>query len=111
MRRLNLVFVLVIAFALFVCVSGSASATIYVPDNYTSIQAAVDNVSIGDTIIVRDGIYNETVNVDKRLTIKSENGSACCFVDATGESYGFVVTVDHVNITGFTVTNASSVGI
>jgi parallel beta-helix repeat protein len=111
MKRINLVFVLVIVFALFVCASGAVSAMIYVPDNYTKIHSAVDNATEGSTIVVRDGIYNETVNVDKRLTIRSENGSACCFVDATGKSYGFVVTVGYVNITGFTVTHASSAGV
>ena len=45
------------------CVVGVASAkTIYVPDDYEKIQWAVDNASAGDTIIVRDGIYSESVN-------------------------------------------------
>ena len=38
MKRINLVFVLAIAFALFVCASGVVSAPIYVPDNYTKIE-------------------------------------------------------------------------
>ena len=37
--------------------------TIYVPDDYPSIQSAVENSSNGDTIIVRDGTYIENVNV------------------------------------------------
>lgn len=46
-----------------------ASLTIYVPDNYTTIQAAVNNATAGDTIIVRDGTYSENVDAN-------ENGTA-----------------------------------
>jgi hypothetical protein len=52
------------------------SAEVYVPDDYPTIQAAVDAVNAGDTIIVRDGTYTENVNVNKpHLTIQSENGA------------------------------------
>lgn len=48
------------------------------------IQGAVNNAASGDTIIVRDGAYNENVNVGvTHLTIQSENGSANCFVNAS----------------------------
>jgi len=43
----------------------SAARTIYVPEDYEKIQWAVDNASAGDTIIVRDGIYTENVDVKK----------------------------------------------
>ena len=38
-------------------------AIIWVPDDYTTIQAAVTAASTGDTILVRDGIYHEQVQV------------------------------------------------
>ncbi|KAF5417194.1 MAG: Cell surface glycoprotein [Candidatus Methanophagaceae archaeon] len=82
--------------------------TIYVPDNYTTIQAAVDNASAGGTIIVRDGTYTENVNVDKRLTIRSENGSDSTIVGAADSmDHVFNVSTDYVNISGFTVTGAT----
>ena len=49
----------------------ASAATIYVPDDYPTIQAAVDAANAGDTIIVRDGTYIENVNVNKQLTIRS----------------------------------------
>ena len=67
----------VLFFAAFTAI-GSA-ATIYVPNDYGTIQGAVDAASSGDTIIVRDGTYTENVNVNKRLTIRSENGSASIY--------------------------------
>jgi len=45
----------------------SAARTIYVPEVHAGIQWAVDNATDGDTIIVRDGIYYENVDIDKRL--------------------------------------------
>ena len=93
--KIKLIFVLVIAFALFVCVNGVASATIwhidddladYLADypgaNFTKIRAAVDAASPGDTIIVYPGTYTENVDVDKRLTIQSENWDEATIVQA-----------------------------
>ncbi|NQE04521.1 Cell surface glycoprotein, partial [ANME-1 cluster archaeon GoMg1] len=77
------------------------------PSN-TPIQDAIDNATAGDTICVKDGTYNENVDVDKRLTIKSENGSANCIVNALGSNdHVFEITADYVNISGFNVTGAT----
>ena len=61
----------------------ASPATIYVPDDYATIQAAVDTASPGDTIIVRGGTYTENVDVNKdHLTIQSENGAEVTIVQA-----------------------------
>jgi parallel beta-helix repeat protein len=78
-----------------------------------TIQYAVDSagVSDGDTIIVRDGTYNENVDVNKRLTIQSENGAATTIVQTPDPDEDvFTVAADEVNISGFTVTGATGVG-
>jgi parallel beta-helix repeat protein len=82
---------------------------IYVPDDYTKIQWAVDNATSGDTIIVRNGTYTENVDVNiANLTIQSENGTANCTVSAANSGdHVFEVTANYVNITGFTVQNAT----
>ena len=68
------------------------------------IQHAIDNATAGNTICVRDGNYNENVDVNKRLTIRSENGSASTIVQAANPNdYVFEITADYVNISGFTV--------
>ena len=88
---------------------GIVSATTWYVEEGESIQAAVDAAKDGDTIIVRDGIYVENVNVNKRLTIKSENGSENCIVEAEYFSdHVFEVKTNYVNISGFTVKGATS---
>ena len=112
MRRKAVKFVF-LAFAFLVLTalaSVSEARTIYVPDDYEKIQWAVDNASVGDTIVVRDGVYVENIDINKpHLTIKSENGSAKCVVQAkNSHDHVFGVTADNVTIKGFTVTGASS---
>ena len=104
---------IICAVILVLCFAGTASAkTWYVDDgggaDFTRIQDAIIAASAGDTIIVRDGNYTENVDVDKRLTIRSENGSENCIVDATkSPDHGFEVIADNVTISGFTVKGAT----
>lgn len=90
---------------IFVLLSWSVStADVYVPDNYSTIQAAVDGANAGDTIIVRVGTYTENVDVNKSLNIKSENGAGSTIVQAANPSdHVFEINADYVNISGFTV--------
>jgi len=50
---------------------------IYVDDDggqiFTKIQSAIDNASSGDTIFVYHGTYNETVVINKSITLLGEN--------------------------------------
>ena len=86
--------------------------TIYVPDYYSSIQEAVNAAPIGGTIIVRDGTYTENIiDVNKRLTIKSENGPEKTIVQAASRGHVFEVNADYVNISGFTVEGATGNGV
>jgi len=82
--------------------------TIIVPDNYPTIQAAVDAATDGDTILVRAGTYTENVKVNKdHLTIKSESGAEATIVQAANPNdHVFEVMADYVNISGFTVEGA-----
>jgi parallel beta-helix repeat protein len=89
-------------------VAATSHSIIYVPDNYSRIQGAVDSATSGDTIIVRDGVYFENVKVNKRVTIESENGAAYTIVHARKPNdHVFEVTADYVSISGLTVKSAS----
>jgi len=99
----HLVFSVCVAFVLCAFASVASARTIYVPDDYEKIQWAVDNATDGDTIIVRDGIYHESITVCKQLTIKSENGPANCIVNGTVSDV-FTLKADGIRIEGFTIT-------
>lgn len=87
----------------------ASPATIYVPDDYPTIQAAVNASSPGDTITVRVGNYTENIDVNKdHLTIQSESGAESTIVQATSPTdYVFDVTADYVDIGGFTIRGAT----
>ena len=78
-KQKALIFVILFATLAFVSV-GCVSATTHYVDPCQSIQAAVDRAHPGDIIIVRDGTYTENIDVNKSLTIQSENGSASTIV-------------------------------
>jgi parallel beta-helix repeat protein len=105
--------ILIICTLIFsLCFVGAASAkTWYVDDDggsdFTTIQDTITEASDSDTIIVRDGTYTENIAVNKRLTIKSENGTVDCIIRAANPNEDvFVVTADHANISGFSIKGA-----
>ncbi len=79
---------------------------------WLTIQGAVNNASVvnGDTIIVRDGTYNENVNVTKEIVLKSENGYSSTIVHAasTNQSVFEINGINNVAIEGFTAYGATS---
>ncbi|MFP3909761.1 MAG: NosD domain-containing protein [Archaeoglobaceae archaeon] len=98
---------LIVVFYLTGLLTVSASS-IFVPENYTTIQQGVDNANPGDAVIVGDGTYEENIEVNKRLTIESRNGSANCVIRAKGtDSHVLKVTADHVNVSGFSLTGTT----
>ncbi|RZN34571.1 MAG: hypothetical protein EFT35_09305 [Methanophagales archaeon ANME-1-THS] len=80
---------------------------VFSPSN-TPIQHAINNATGKvDTIIVKDGTYNENVDMRKGLTIRSENGSESTIVSALNTNdHVFKITADYVTTSGFTVKNA-----
>ncbi|MHC4943195.1 MAG: choice-of-anchor Q domain-containing protein [Planctomycetota bacterium] len=84
------------------------SAVYYVPDDYSTIQGAIDASNSRDTIIVRSGTYYENIDyLGKSLTIESESGPTLTVID--GAQNGSVVTMTNITgspvLEGFTVTN------
>ena len=86
---------------------------IYVDDSggadFTTIQAAVNAASEGDTIFVWNGSYNENVDVDMaHLTLRGEGADVVTVTAADSDDHVFEVTADYVNISGFTATGATA---
>jgi parallel beta-helix repeat protein len=77
--------------------------SIYVPDNYTSIQQAVNSARKGEAIFVRAGTYRVPVTVDNAVWLIGENGQT--IIDAHSVAPDLVIRQNGVNITGFTFIN------
>ncbi|RKX95997.1 MAG: hypothetical protein DRP55_10055, partial [Spirochaetes bacterium] len=67
---------------------------------FCTIQDAIDASNDGDTIIVHDGIYAESIVINKPLTLK--NGSSPV-IDASGFTYGIIISANNVTIDGFEI--------
>jgi len=78
---------------------------IRVPDDYPTIQAAVDAAIAGDIILVASGTYYENMVIAKSLTLKGA-GSDITIIDGGGKGTGVEITADNVNINGFTIRNS-----
>jgi parallel beta-helix repeat protein len=76
--------------------------TIVVPDDYSTIQEAIDAASEGDVIFVKKGMYNETLKIEKALTLRGEDVKATIINGNLSET---VVLIQHnrVTVTGFTI--------
>ena len=55
----------------FLLISFVFSATIYVPGDYSTIQLGINASNDGDTVLVSEGIYYETLYLDKEITLAS----------------------------------------
>lgn len=88
------------------------SATIYVPANYATIQAAIDAAVSGDEIEVAPGIYYELISFNgKGVRLYSSAGSVVTTLNGGGD--GPVVTCNNGEaastiLDGFTITGSSA---
>ena len=98
--------------------------TIVVPDDYPTINAAIESASDGDTILVRNGTYHENVQVVKAIKLSGEDNQETRIDGNAAEGYlvplalkhdnAFVSNLNlcnsHVGIQLSTVTNCTVVG-
>jgi len=82
------------------------------PNNYTAIQAAVNDASNGDTVFVYDDSspYYEKVVVNKTIDLIGENRDTT-IIDGIGYEDVVYVSSDWVTISGFTIRNGGHEGV
>jgi predicted outer membrane repeat protein len=101
---------LILACTLFI--NSELRAEVYnVPNDYKTIQSAIDASRNGDVIEVSPGTYLENVNFNQReIILKSTHGASQTIID--GRRLGPVVSISgggrNTGVFGFTVQNGSS---
>lgn len=87
--------------------SMSSAATISVPNDYTTIQEAVDAAYNGDTVYVHSGLYSERVTVNKSISLVGESREST-IIDANGIRSALYVIADDVLVTELTLRGGGS---
>jgi parallel beta-helix repeat protein len=109
------VFIIAIGAVLYVVHLGSVgSKTLVVPDDYATIGWAVGNATAGDTVYVKSGTYNESLTIDKPLSLIGEDMSSTIILSEGTSESGHTITIkaDNVTISGFSLQgNGSGYGI
>jgi len=95
----------------------STGLTLYVggdgPGNYTTIQAAIDHASAGDTVYVYDNHapYHETVLINHTITLAGEQTNTT-IIDGTNLAGDLLTIVaPHVTLHGFTLRHTQKDGV
>jgi hypothetical protein len=89
----------------------ASGAEVIVPDDYPTIQGALDATSGGDTVVVRPGVYVENIDFKgKAVVLTSEKGPELTVID--GNQTTSVVTFNSGEsfdslLVGFTITNGT----
>lgn len=109
-----------IILALHLMTAGSAAANVLSvsnntgqPADFTTIQAAVAAANPGDEIVVKPGIYEENIVINKNISIVSESGNfSDTVVRAADVSQDvFSIWANDVSIKGFGISGSNSAGI
>ena len=98
---------------LFLCPGPADAVRRYVPCQFSTIQAAVNDSDPGDTVMVAPGVYTGSGNKniyfwDKDVTILSEGGAQVTTIDCEGSGRAFSLTGGLTRaalVSGFTIVN------
>ena len=86
----------------------ASPGVIYVPsDDFPTIQLAVYNASLGDTIMVSAGIYEENLIVNQTVNLVGES-KATTIIDGGGSDNVITLNNTTVSIRGFTIRNGEA---
>ena len=89
----------------------SEPKTIVVPDDYPTIRDAITAASAGDTIYVKNGVYNESFIIDKPLSLIGQDSQNTIITWSVGIIHQFTppptvqVQANDVTISGFNFKN------
>ena len=76
---------------------------IIVPDDYPTIQSAVDNANGGDCIAVRNGTWNENIIINKNDLILCGDLDAPAIINNVGDSNTITINAQIITIADFSI--------
>ncbi len=79
---------------LLLAISSAAHATTITIEAGTVLQNAIDSASAGDTLILKSGVHNGPINIDKPLQLNGEKNAIIA-----GDGEGRVVTISAPDVT------------
>jgi len=125
--RKDIVLLLVLVFATASCLieplpANATSKTLVVPDDYATINAAIENADDGDTILVKPGTYegpiNQTLTISRTFSIIGQDAKTTTlhlhpewvtqiFITTPLSYYAFPLKIEanNVKISGLTITS------
>lgn len=90
---------------------GVTATTLIVPDDYSTIQAALNAAVVGDTVFVRSGTYYESqIVVSKTLSLVGED-KLTTIVDGGSSDVVITISADNVYMSGLTLQNSYGYGV
>jgi nitrous oxidase accessory protein len=108
-KNITCVSVLGLMFALMlgvVCLgsyrTAKGASTIIVPDDYSTIQEAINNAADGNTVFVKTGTYYEHVVVNRTISLLGEDVSTT-IIDGNNTGHVISIVSDNVTLASFTV--------
>jgi nitrous oxidase accessory protein len=98
----------ILAFLMLPSITFSVKAnpeTIVVPDDYSTIQSAIDAAPEGAVIYVKSGVYHENLRVNKSVSLVGESYDSTVIDGNASEGYRAPcrITSDNVSVSGFTL--------
>jgi nitrous oxidase accessory protein len=93
MMRTKSITIRIAFFVTLLCIATKTySRTIVVPEDFNSIQKAIDTAKLGETVFVKKGIYDETIKIKKSITLTGEDAN---LVTITGRNADGTVRIEN----------------
>jgi parallel beta-helix repeat protein len=84
-------------------VKAAAPRTLIVPTQYSTIQQAINSANPQDTVFVQNGVYFESVVVNKSISLIGNNQETTVIDGSGGSSTVVYLAADNITVKGFTV--------
>jgi parallel beta-helix repeat protein len=80
-------------------------STITVPDDYSTIQEAINAATLGDTVYVKNGTYYENIIINKTITLIGED-KHLTIIDGNMLETTIQIITNNVSLSEFTIKNS-----